>query len=667
MSARFKKNKRLHYAMVRQYALSMLAAVLVFIVSFYFVLVIITKSSTEQTYELIAENFSSLIAQDVLTGLDAEVYRKCNDLYSNDFVEMVSIRRMNASPDRNLCPQKNKNDIAGIEQSALYDLAVTKNIFFDSGKKEIAAHISIGFKGDGLKSSILLAIGTVLPITLVFIIVSMKVTYSRLKRLTAPFSEIADSLRSIDLDKNEVMVLPQYLQTECEESRMIYKSTNDLLEKLQHYKVSVAEKAQSDAIARMIQMLAHDVRAPFSMIRILMDILANAESARIPQIVRNFSPEIERSLSKVNGLIADVMEIGSPNSITAEDVSISGIIANNLDEQFGFSKESKILLQYEFNHISQVRANGLKLSRVFANLITNAVHAMKRSGTLTFATYETNSYVQVTIHNSDSFISEHDRTKLFDDFFTKGRSDGTGLGLAISKKIVSAVGGRIWCTSDEDLGTAFHFTLPVGESPDCDTIENLPSSASAVRDKCSKLLGQKMTDEDIAVVDLQQQIEKIIDPRHPISILICDDEWPYRNLIKKHLNGLADRIKCLEVSTTKAALKQCISEIEPNVLIMDVDFGDESNGNGITVLKTLRKLGSQARICVHSNRSVLDFSKESISAGADAFLPKPMAKLHLLQFILASLQDPLQSPNRSSLTSPAKVAVVKTDVHTGTY
>jgi two-component system sensor kinase FixL len=39
-----------------------------------------------------------------------------------------------------------------------------------------------------------------------------------------------------------------------------------------------------------------------------------------------------------------------------------------------------------------------------------------------------------------------------------------GIGLSICRTIVQAHGGRIWFEAGANGGTAFHFTLPSGES-----------------------------------------------------------------------------------------------------------------------------------------------------------------------------------------------------------
>ena len=68
--------------------------------------------------------------------------------------------------------------------------------------------------------------------------------------------------------------------------------------------------------------------------------------------------------------------------------------------------------------------------------------------------------VYVAISDSGKGISPDMLPRLFEKFMTNSDT-GTGLGLYISKKLVEAMGGRIWAFNNNDgIGSTFVFSLP---------------------------------------------------------------------------------------------------------------------------------------------------------------------------------------------------------------
>jgi signal transduction histidine kinase len=73
--------------------------------------------------------------------------------------------------------------------------------------------------------------------------------------------------------------------------------------------------------------------------------------------------------------------------------------------------------------------------------------------------------VEVAVRDCGPGIKTEDIPRLFTRFGTLGHQPrpgqvGTGIGLYICKKLLDAMGGRIWITSKPGHGSIFHFTLP---------------------------------------------------------------------------------------------------------------------------------------------------------------------------------------------------------------
>jgi PAS domain S-box-containing protein len=114
-----------------------------------------------------------------------------------------------------------------------------------------------------------------------------------------------------------------------------------------------------------------------------------------------------------------------------------------------------------------VPGDRVQLQQVLLNLIVNAVEAMSAANTarreLTLTSKQDQRAILVSVEDSGPGIDAQGLDRLFDAFYTT-KSDGLGMGLAISRSLIEAHGGKLWATSSEGHGAAFHFTLPAETS-----------------------------------------------------------------------------------------------------------------------------------------------------------------------------------------------------------
>ncbi len=453
------------------------------------------------------------------------------------------------------------------------------------------------------------------------------------------------------------------LKTQLEDSLVdekIRNSVNDLRKSIDDYKNKfIFEQKKNEesyklyAVAQTTQMLAHDVRKPFSMLRMGLDMLSNADSfEEVKEITEGIIPEVEQAMSSVSGLIQDVMEIGGSSRPILESADLESLIEVVLNETFRIYPDADVQLNYDFQHIHKLSIDTLKVQRVFANIVGNGLQAMKFEGNLWFKTREViedgKTFVEFCIGNSGSFIPADSIPKLFDAFFTSGKKGGTGLGLAIAQKIVCAHGGRIWCTSSKsdevpDGQVEFWFTLPISENTLSVTKAKLPhhSSESLAATKLLKETLKKQSSiadprEIFYEKDIIAHAKKI---GRPLVIDIVDDEPVYRNALKAQF----DRVPELSSSIIIRMSGNSIDELhlvrekgQADIYILDIDLGTHSL-SGFELLAELKNLDSFGAICIHSNRSLPVDYKCAVELGAHAFLPKPMTRSHLLKFIVDSV------------------------------
>ncbi len=400
------------------------------------------------------------------------------------------------------------------------------------------------------------------------------------------------------------------------------------------------ELSRSAAIARMTQMLAHDVRRPFSMLKMLLEGISKAKTpAQMQKFASTGIPETIRAMNSVNGLIQDVMEIGSNSEMFLSPVKPETLLEAALGDVFQTFPAAKVSISYEMKHTMHANVESGKVLRVFANILGNAVQAMNKEGTVRISTsnlIENDvAFVKFILANSGPFISADLLPKLFDAFFTNGKKGGTGLGLAIAHKIVTAHGGNIWCESSAGIGVEFHITLPATLPELTPDLRALPKSSQEITARF-QAFGAASPDDD-AEVQLELSIKNLL-PRlgRRLSVLIVDDERIYRNSLTEGLTRHTELADLLEVVSAECS-EDALALPCPDLAIVDVDLGPSSL-SGFELVREMRNRGQSGLVCIHSNRISASDSKTAIAQGADAFLPKPMSRAHLLKLICQSLE-----------------------------
>jgi PAS domain S-box-containing protein len=114
----------------------------------------------------------------------------------------------------------------------------------------------------------------------------------------------------------------------------------------------------------------------------------------------------------------------------------------------------------------RVMADSDQIEQVLLNLLSNAVDAMPRGGTVRITLAAEPNGASFSVSDEGVGIPEEIRDSIFDPFFsTKEIGKGTGLGLSISYGIVRDHGGDILLESVRGQGTTFKVVLPRDGTP----------------------------------------------------------------------------------------------------------------------------------------------------------------------------------------------------------
>jgi signal transduction histidine kinase/CheY-like chemotaxis protein len=430
---------------------------------------------------------------------------------------------------------------------------------------------------------------------------------------------------------------------------------------LEHEKMLERE---NDAVLRTTQMLAHDVRKPFSILRMGLSVLGHAKDPdSMKGVIDNLVPEVDAAIKSVDGLVTDIMEIGSSSSeVAVETVDPQQLIAEALGQIFSLYPKANVDIKYNLAHRKTVSVQLVKVGRVFSNIYVNAIQAIGGTGVTWFETRDVvvsgKPFVEFCIGNSGSEIPEENIAKIFDAFFTSGKKNGIGLGLAIAQKVILSHGGRIWCRSDRRSGYSkgrveFYFTLPASREGLVTVSKQLPAHSSEFVRSSSCLSFDRLAREEVDADEkwLEGQILNLTGRLgRSLSMLIVDDEAAYLTAMASYIErneNFASAVSLVLVKSSNEALAS-IDKQKFDLIITDIDMGSDSQ-SGFDLVRVLRNRGVSARICVHSNRIIPSDQKTALLVGADVFLPKPMPRAQCLRLLLQAGQALIENERLNAL------------------
>lgn len=245
--------------------------------------------------------------------------------------------------------------------------------------------------------------------------------------------------------------------------------------KLNHFKT---EAIKNERLAReneqkkdeLIVYLAHDIKTPLTSMIGYLSLLSKIKD--MPQEQRNRYIDIALDKSyRLEDLINELFDVARFNSekivLEKEEINLNLMLEQIADDFYPTLKEMNKKINFTSDEKTILYADPDKLSRVFNNLIKNAVNYSKENTDIDISIINKENQVTVNITNKGKQIPKEKLDKIFEKFYRldssrTSKTGGSGLGLAIAKEIVELHGGKIYAESDMKE-TTFSVILPIIE------------------------------------------------------------------------------------------------------------------------------------------------------------------------------------------------------------
>ena len=209
--------------------------------------------------------------------------------------------------------------------------------------------------------------------------------------------------------------------------------------------------------------LAHDLKNPLSVILL--------ESRVLEQRLGRGSPAMQRGLERialnatyVERLVAGLLDLVSSDEgrleIRREPIDLTLLLRETIERSVASADRHRV--QIDIRETLAITGDPLRLERVVANLVDNALKYAPRASSVTLRLDERAGCACVSVIDTGPGMTAAQVESCFERF-RRGPSDreGHGLGLYICRKIIEAHRGRIGVQSTPGRGSRFYFLLPL--------------------------------------------------------------------------------------------------------------------------------------------------------------------------------------------------------------
>jgi len=215
------------------------------------------------------------------------------------------------------------------------------------------------------------------------------------------------------------------------------------------------------AIGRMIGTIVHDFRGPLTALRGYAGMVAGLDLGNAER--REYGRFMLEECDRLAHMVSELLEFtrGARPELAPQWVDLGEYLGSFAERLRRHYKDQGIVVELSSAHAREARVDRARLERALWNVATNACQAMPGGGVLSIRSANREGEAVIEVEDRGCGIPEAIRHRVFEPFFSYGKSEGIGLGMVTALKIVEEHGGEIEIESRPERGTLVRFLLPV--------------------------------------------------------------------------------------------------------------------------------------------------------------------------------------------------------------
>jgi len=229
------------------------------------------------------------------------------------------------------------------------------------------------------------------------------------------------------------------------------------------------ERRTEESRRQLVAWVSHDLRSPLAGLRAMTEALEDGLAEEPARYYAQMTSEVDRMVRMVDDLFELSRIHAGVLSLSLQSVPLEDLVSEAIAGADPVARAAGVRLGGSVDQGVTVRADPAGLSRVVANLVTNAIRHTPADGVVSVTGRTVDDGVELAVADGCGGIPESDLPRVFDVAWrgTHARTPevdqtqgtGAGLGLAIVKGIVEAHHGKVQVVN-ETPGCRFLVRLP---------------------------------------------------------------------------------------------------------------------------------------------------------------------------------------------------------------
>ena len=233
--------------------------------------------------------------------------------------------------------------------------------------------------------------------------------------------------------------------------------------------------ALDGARAELLAVVTHELRTPLAVVRAYLDLLADAavdaasagpggSGGSDPMLVEEWRSQAIGQVTRldrlVDSILASVRGEGLAAGLARVPFDVARAVNDTISEMTPLLREHPLRRSGTWESLIGIGDEG-RFRQVLEHLLENEVKYSPEGGAVSVGAWTTDGEVQVYVTDDGGGIPETEWESVFEAYVrTANRQRGSGIGLYAARRLMGAMGGRVWLESNGYGGSRFVVAVP---------------------------------------------------------------------------------------------------------------------------------------------------------------------------------------------------------------